>query len=169
MYSVGYAGFYGISLMAASYKVLFISIIGHAAQFAFLTFVENPHIEKTYNPPAPRKKTQSDNSPAAAFDKIDARDLDSSTELLSPPAAAAPSYMPTHQQTFVRDIIGIQNLDLHRVIDNSVFLLQFYVFALAALTPSTTFYQAIFVLHALAWRLWYSLGEPIKTTLAECG
>ncbi|GAM88569.1 hypothetical protein ANO11243_066030 [Dothideomycetidae sp. 11243] len=51
MYSVGYAGFYGISLMAASYKVLFISILGHAAQFAFLTIVENPHIEKIYNPP----------------------------------------------------------------------------------------------------------------------
>ncbi|EDN10827.1 predicted protein [Histoplasma mississippiense (nom. inval.)] len=35
MYSVGYAGYYGISLMAASYKVLFISILAHAAQFAF--------------------------------------------------------------------------------------------------------------------------------------
>src|ERR1051326_2745155 len=55
MYSVGYAGYYGISLMAASYKVLFISILAHAAQFAFLVFVENPHIEKTYNSP-PRGK-----------------------------------------------------------------------------------------------------------------
>lgn len=49
MYSIGYAGFYGISMMAASYEVLFISIAAHAAQFAFLVIVENPHIEKTYN------------------------------------------------------------------------------------------------------------------------
>lgn len=42
MYSVGYAGYYGISLMTASYMVLFISLFAHAAQFAFLTLVENP-------------------------------------------------------------------------------------------------------------------------------
>ncbi|EMR64219.1 putative phosphatidylethanolamine n-methyltransferase protein [Eutypa lata UCREL1] len=54
MYSIGYAGYYGISMISASYSVLFISILAHAAQFAFLVLVENPHIEKTYNPPAPR-------------------------------------------------------------------------------------------------------------------
>ena len=42
MYSVGYAGYYGISLMMASYMVLFVSLFAHAAQFAFLTLVENP-------------------------------------------------------------------------------------------------------------------------------
>ncbi|KAL8954248.1 MAG: hypothetical protein Q9183_007243, partial [Haloplaca sp. 2 TL-2023] len=63
MYSVGYAGYYGISLMAASYKVLFISIVAHAAQFAFLVWVENPHIEKTYNPPPPRKQVNESSSP----------------------------------------------------------------------------------------------------------
>ncbi|KAK9481403.1 phospholipid methyltransferase-domain-containing protein [Lipomyces japonicus] len=41
MYSVGYAGYYGISLMA-------VSAAAHALQFAFLFFVENPHIAKTY-------------------------------------------------------------------------------------------------------------------------
>ena len=49
MYSVGYAGFYGISMMAASYKVLFISIFGHVAQLIFLAMVESPHIDRTYN------------------------------------------------------------------------------------------------------------------------
>lgn len=48
MYSVGYAGYYGVSLLAASYPVLFVSLAAHAAQFAFLNFFENPHIERRY-------------------------------------------------------------------------------------------------------------------------
>lgn len=51
MYSIGYAGYYGISLIAASYNVLFISIVAHAAQLAFLVLIEDPHIQKIYNPP----------------------------------------------------------------------------------------------------------------------
>ncbi|CAG7852914.1 Phosphatidylethanolamine N-methyltransferase Short=PEAMT [Serendipita indica DSM 11827] len=48
MYSVGYAGYYGVSLLAGSYSVLFVSLAAHAAQFAFLNFFENPHIERRY-------------------------------------------------------------------------------------------------------------------------
>ncbi|KAI1105167.1 phosphatidylethanolamine N-methyltransferase [Jackrogersella minutella] len=51
MYSIGYAGYYGISALAASFSVLFISIAAHAAQLAFLVLIENPHIQKTYDPP----------------------------------------------------------------------------------------------------------------------
>jgi phosphatidylethanolamine N-methyltransferase len=61
MYSIGYAGYYGICLMSASYTLFAMSVLAHAAQFAFLIIVENPHIEKTYNPKptVPRKKSSS--------------------------------------------------------------------------------------------------------------
>ncbi|KAG8983066.1 phosphatidylethanolamine N-methyltransferase [Tulasnella sp. 427] len=42
MYSVGYAGYYGLSLIVGSYAVLFASLAAHAAQFGFLIFFENP-------------------------------------------------------------------------------------------------------------------------------
>ncbi|KIW01970.1 uncharacterized protein PV09_06806 [Verruconis gallopava] len=138
MYSVGYAGYYGISLMTASYKVLFISILAHAAQFAFLTLVENPHIDKTYNKPPPRTEE----------DKL--RDMMDDGRRKSRFSGIKPSD--------IHKLLGLQNLDLHRVTDTSVLLLQFYIFTSALLTPSTTSWQTLFVLNAVFWRLWFSVG-----------
>ncbi|GES60110.1 phosphatidylethanolamine N-methyltransferase [Aspergillus terreus] len=154
MYSVGYAGYYGISLMAASYKVLFISIIAHAAQFAFLVFVENPHIDKTYNPPPPRKRT------------IDQDTASTTSHTTDSPIAPAPvdENVP-HAPTFssrpppsVHNLLGFHNLDLYRITDTSSMLVQFLVFAVTVLTPSTPWYQFLFVANAAVWRLWYSVG-----------
>ncbi|TID25670.1 phosphatidylethanolamine N-methyltransferase [Venturia nashicola] len=132
MYSVGYAGYYGISLMAASYKVLFISIIAHAAQFAFLTLVENPHIEKIYNTPPPRKRSDGVHS-----------GQDEAT---------------TSHPSGIHGLWPPQNFDLHRVADVSVLLLQFYIFMAACFTPNSQFYEFLFVANAVLWRLWFSLG-----------
>lgn len=160
MYSVGYAGYYGISMMAASYNVLFISIIAHAAQFVFLIYVENPHIEKTYNPPAPRKRennpTPSDiahaNATAARKEGVEYPG-----QLSSIPHSPTISKKPSA----VHNLMGFGNLDLFRITDVSVLLLQAYVFLLTAVTPSTPLYQFLFVLNAVGWRLWYTVGLGI--------
>ncbi|ORY18359.1 phosphatidylethanolamine N-methyltransferas-like protein [Clohesyomyces aquaticus] len=154
MYSVGYAGYYGISMMAASYKVLLISIVAHAAQFAFLTWVENPHIEKTYNPPPPRKRLNSNR----INHSHDERPKSSQSETTFADSGGLSSLDSSGQPSEVHNIIGIQNMDFHRAIDVSVMLFQFYMFCLATMTPNTWPVRAFFVVNALAWRLWYSLG-----------
>ncbi|TDZ40606.1 Phosphatidylethanolamine N-methyltransferase [Colletotrichum spinosum] len=150
MYSIGYAGYYGISMMAASYEVLFISVIAHLAQFAFLVVVENPHIEKTYNPPAPRKRTAS--TPVGdKSDVVAVRSSDTEEVFVEQPSTK-------EAPTQVHNIIGLSNIDLFRITDTSVILLGLYLGILTLVTPSTPLFQAVFVVHALLWRVWYHLG-----------
>ena len=154
MYSVGYAGYYGISLMAASYNVLIISIIAHAAQFAFLTWVENPHIDKTYNAPPPRKRhSDSCNGEAQANGHSQANSH--ASESGSNLHASAPQ-TDTPLQT--HNLVGLENFDFCRVTDVSVVLLLSYTAAITLCTPSSTSYQSFFLAHALLWRVWHSLG-----------
>ncbi|KAL2438696.1 Phosphatidylethanolamine N-methyltransferase [Exophiala dermatitidis] len=144
MYSIGYVGYYGISLMAASYKVLFISILAHAAQFAFLIAVESPHIERTYNSPPPRK------SMIGTQVGISRPELSSTAETW--PALSHKQPPQTH------NLLGIRNVDFYRTTDLAVLIVQLYIFALTMLTPNTPLIQAYFVLNAAIWRLWYSAG-----------
>ena len=146
MYSIGYVGYYGISLMAASYRVLFISILAHAAQFAFLFWVENPHIEKTYNAPQPRKRP------------VEAPSQESLLGDRTHDYCQINSAPPLSSTSPVHNLIGFRNLDLHRTADTSIIFLLFYMFSLAVLTPSSPPYQAFFVINAFLWRLWYSVG-----------
>lgn len=156
MYSVGYAGYYGISMMAASYDVLFISIGAHLAQFAFLAIVENPHIEKTYNPPPPRKRAEAAGPGERGADAVVA-------------AVDGPATAPLNSDLPIHNLLGLKNLDLFRITDYSVILLTVYVFALALATPETVMFKTLFVIHALVWRLWYSIGLGIILRLQSNG
>lgn len=146
MYSIGYAGYYGISMMAASYEVLFISIAAHMAQFAFLVAVENPHIEKTYNPPPARPTEMRPDIDIALLKESQAASGDKT------PTTSASSPVAVH------DMVGFSNMDLFRVPDCAVVLLPLYVATLTLVTPTTPLWQAAFVIHAALWRLWYHLG-----------
>ncbi|KAE9575990.1 Phosphatidylethanolamine N-methyltransferase [Colletotrichum fructicola] len=152
MYSIGYAGYYGISMMAASYEVLFISVVAHLAQFAFLVIVENPHIEKTYNPPVPRKRTVS--TAVGEKSEIVAIKSSSDTEDVWVEQASTNKEGPPQ----VHNMLGLGNFDLFRITDTSVLLLGLYLVILTLVTPSTQVFQAIFLSHALLWRVWYHLG-----------
>lgn len=155
MYSIGYAGYYGISMMAASYEVLFISIVAHAAQFAFLVTVENPHIEKTYNPPPPRKRdlTRTESDTSMSIDTSEnGSSLDRSTSTIVTQSEPA---VPVHH------MVGIKNMDLFRVSDSVVVMMPLYVAILTLATPMTRAWQVAFVGHAILWRVWYHLGLGI--------
>ncbi|KAL5379259.1 phosphatidylethanolamine N-methyltransferase [Paraphaeosphaeria sporulosa] len=150
MYSVGYAGYYGISMMASSYAVLCISVVAHAAQFAFLTFVENPHIDKTYNTPPPRKRQQSqsihrDERPMSGHS--DATFLD-----------GTPLNESDGQPSQIHNIVGPLNTDFHRSLDTSAVLFTLYMFCFATMTPNTWPVRTFFLVNAFIWRLWYALG-----------
>ena len=156
MYSVGYAGYYGISLMAASYKVLFISIVAHAAQLIFLAVVENPHIEKTYNAPPPAEK-RADIGADGQLQQLDrpqyqSRLLSTGNAINNGSATSTTTPSPIH------NLVGLQNVDFFRVTDVSVILIQLLMYTVAFLTPSNFTWQAFFVLSATIWRIWYSIG-----------
>lgn len=156
MYSVGYAGYYGISMMAASYSVLLISIIAHAAQFGFLIHVENPHIEKTYNPPPIRKRGNnlhnSDRCESSGQQMEDVSLIRENGIIEFNNLPFPPDPISAHSY------IGFGGLDLFRTTDSSRLLIQVLMVLLTVLTPSTPEYQAFFIFSALFWRLWYTVG-----------
>ncbi|ORY01758.1 hypothetical protein K493DRAFT_334828 [Basidiobolus meristosporus CBS 931.73] len=143
MYSVGYVGLYGISLMTASYTVLYISLLAHAAQFAFLCFVENPHIDKVYGAPQPPKRyrvppehnAENKEHCGSPLKQYAARDI--------------------HNSYFRRDLIVFKNFDFFRSNDLFLVLIMLYggvVIPLLANRSERTFTWFL-IGQCLVWRL----------------
>ena len=135
--------------MMASYKVLLISIVAHAAQFAFLIKVEEPHIQKIYNPAPPRRTRHNSGDITQKH-----RPTSSQSDFVE---AEAP-IDPVNQPAPMHQIVGPQHTDFHRAIDVTVVLVSFYMFCLATLTPNTRMIRTLFFINAFVWRLWYVLG-----------
>jgi len=111
MYTLGYTFFYGASLITQSYTVLYVSLFGHFCQLAFLSLVENPHIEKTY--PGMVEDRESEKNRILY-------DLETGY--------------------FRRDLIVFKNLDLFRSSDLFMVIILFYSFLLNLLNMPYAFY-----------------------------
>ena len=136
MYSVGYAGYYGVSLISNSFVVLCVSLLAHAAQFLFLYLVEEPHIQKTYGTAG------------------------STPYLLTTDARVREILYGRDPQTayFRRDLIVLNNFDLYRSSDLFLLWSMASLVLLALPLPGFSIPSSFFLALAVFWRCVHTFG-----------
>lgn len=87
MYTVGYTFVYGVPLICNSHVLLWAGVLGHLAQYGFLIFVEDPHIQKVYS------------SSASLTDAEKERQ-----ELMHSVSEGEPPYFDIHQTVFLKNL-----------------------------------------------------------------
>lgn len=150
MYSIGYAGYYGICLMTASYTLFFASVIAHACQFIFLIFIENPHIDKTYNPPIPPKRKNTAESQAVFKNREALLNSTQARENLTVNSTTIGSLR-------LPGLLLFKNFQLTRSSDILTLLLAFYSTLLIG-APNNKFWYFITLSSALTWRIFHTWG-----------
>ncbi|MBW0483024.1 hypothetical protein O181_022739 [Austropuccinia psidii MF-1] len=176
MYSIGYAGFYGASLITGSQLIFFVSVFAHLCQFGFLVYFENPHIQRTYGPQArplttnyqlpswSRFRTKQlliPSSPVENFNSnVNNKNLDSVTLDLAeqePPIDSNQIRQELEHLLFKKkDLMILENFDRFRAIDLITFLILTY--SLLLLLINHPHVKLLVSLHAIAWRIWFSFG-----------
>ncbi|KAJ1968099.1 phosphatidylethanolamine N-methyltransferase, partial [Dimargaris xerosporica] len=193
MYSVGYIGYYGASLISGRLVVFYISLLAHACQFAFLSLVENPHIDKTYNQPAMPQGLLP--LPAESDDQPDASPRSNVGRAASQWRRQFFSLRDIYHTYFRRDMILFTNFDMFRASDVLVVLAvaqalaislfsnlgggSFLVFPVSlgrAVTAMQAVFWVMFRVHFLGWILYRQSTNKLWTrhfikyggTIAEC-
>ncbi|KAA6395903.1 MAG: phosphatidylethanolamine N-methyltransferase [Streblomastix strix] len=62
MYLIGYFAYYSAPILARSYLVLFVGLLGHLMQMLFLNFVEQPHMNKIYGSESDKDENEKDDN-----------------------------------------------------------------------------------------------------------